>query len=469
VDNVVETPNSIREELDEEEELFDEGTPFVVETDETPVGLDDEEAADLDIGSDLQQTADNIADGDQGLDWDMSGILPSAPHDADDNDDAAGPDGFDPTIGVSELASENLDDASLGFEAMESLLVPDLGDWRGDEKEQVLFDDRELELPDESNIKDAPALWRGCFEQPGRFEALAATERQLFVGGAELIVFDEGELRAVPCPSGLTRICAFGGTPARVLGTTKRGVLLDFPAPHYAHPTLLDTAAASEQRDEGRRPPTIVTWPDSACAVLTGAGRLLRLCSSNSAGGGSARVEPLGPEHPVVKLPLDTDRPLVLVQGERGLGLSEAEGTRACAWRMTPLEPRWAKSLAEEPFEFAVQGPYIAFAGSRIGVVVLDTRVQSYQRVPGCVAVAALAAGRQAGEPRFWAALNHEISGRTDLVQIDPTTATAIRIASTETVFDDEFAPARALAWAPKGRILYVAGDFGVRGFRAQA
>lgn len=458
----METPDSIRKELDEDEELFDEGTPFEVETDETPVGLDDEEAADLDIGSDLQQTADNIADGDQGLDWDMSGILPSAPVDTADNDDVAGPDGFDPTIGVSELQSENLDDASLGFEGMETLLVPDLGDWRGDEKEQVLFDDRELELPDESNIKDAPRLWSACFEQPGRFEALAATERQLFVGGAELIVFDEGELRAVVCPSGLTRIRAFGGTPARVLGATKSGVLLDFPPPHYAHPTLLDTAAAHEPKDEGRRPPTIATWSDAACTVLTGAGRLLRL------GGGSLSADPLGAEHRVVKLPLDADRPLVLVQSERGLSVSETEDARPSARRTTPLERRLAKSLAEDPFEFAVQGPYVVFAGSRIGVVVLDTRAQSYQRVPGCVAVAALAAGRHAGQPHFWVALNHEISGRTDLVQIDPTTATATRIASTETVFDDEFAPARALAWAPRGRILYVAGDFGVRGFHAQ-
>jgi len=466
---VVETPDSIREELDEDEELFDEGTPFEVETDETPVGLDDEEAADLDIGSDLQQTADNIADGDHGLDWDMSGILPSAPSDAGDNDDAAGPDGFDPTIGVSQLQSENLDDASLGFEGMETLLVPDLADWRGDEKEQVLFDDRELELPDESNIKDAPTLWSACFEQPGRFEALAATERQLFVGGAELIVFDEGELRAVPCPSGLTRVRAFGGSPARVLGTTKSGVLLDFPAPHYAHPTLLDTTATREPRDEGRRAPTIVTWSDAACVVLTGAGRLLRLCPSDSAGGGSLRTEPLAAEHPIVKLPLDADRPLVLVQSERGLSLGETDDACATAWRTTPLATRWAKSLAEDPFEFAVQGPYVVFAGSRIGVVVLDTRVQSFQRVPGCVAVAALAAGRHAGQPRFWVALNHEIAGRTDLVQIDPTTATAARVASTETVFDDEFAPARALAWAPRGRILYVAGDFGVRGFHIQS
>jgi len=462
VDNVVETPDSIREDLDEDEELFDEGAPFEVDTDETPVGLDDEEADDLDIGSDLQQTTDNIADGDQGLDWDMSGILPSAPVDTAGNDDAAGPDGFDPTIGVSELSSENLDDASLGFEAMDTLLVPDLTDWRGDEKEQVLFDDRELELPDESSIKDAATLWSACFEQPGRFEALAATERQLFVGGAELIVFDEGELRAVPCSSGLTRICAFGGTPARVLGATKSGALLDFPAPHYAHPTLLETAAPYEPKDEGRRPPTIVTW-SNACAVLSGAGRLLQL------GGSSVRAEPLSPEHPVVKLPLTTDRPLLLVQSERGLALSETEDPRASAWRTIPIEARWAKSLAEDPFEFAVQGPYVAFAGTRIGVVVLDTRVQTYQRVPGCVAVAALAAGSHAGQARFWVALNHEISGRTDLVQIDPTTATGHRIASADTVFDDEFAPARALAWAPKGRILYLAGDFGVKGFRALA
>ena len=458
----METPDSTRKELDEDEELFDEGTPFPLEGDDEPPGLDDEEASDLDIGSDLQQTTDNIADADQDSDWDMAGILPAAPVEVADNDDATGPDGFDPTIGVSEVAPENLDDSTLGFEATDTLLVPDLADWRGDDKEQVLFDDRELELPDESHILSAPLPWSACFEQAGRFEALAATDRQLFVGGEQLLVFDEGEFRAVACPSGLTRLAAFGGAPARVVGTTKSGSVLDFPAPHYAHPVTLSTALEhDEPRDDGRRPPTLVTWSETACALLTGAGRLLLLTGS------TLRRATIGTELPVVKLPVETDHPLVLIQSDRGPCLCEAKSWSASEWRTLPIEPRSAKSLAEDSFEFAAHGPYIVFAGSHVGVIVFDTRAQSYQRVPGCVGVAALTAGRQAGEPRFWAALSHEISGRTDLIQIDPTSATATRIASTESMFDDEFAPARALAWSPSRQTLYVAGDFGVRGFRA--
>lgn len=459
----METPDSIRNELDEDEELFDEGTPFDVDPDETPHGLDDEDASDLDIGSDLQQTEDTIADGDQGLDWDMGGILPAAPVDTSGNDDAAGPDGFDPTIGVSELAVENLDDSSLGFETTEALLVPDLSDWRGDDKEQVLFDDRELELPDESSIEDAARSWSACFEQGGRFEALAATDRQLFAGGEQLLVFDAGEFRAVPCPSGLTRLVPLGRAPAApVLGVTKSGTLLRFPAPHYAHPVTLSTASEpGDPRDDGRRPPTLVIWSDAACAVLTGAGRLLLLVN------GALRPLAVGTQHPIVQLPLETDRPLVMVRGDRGLCLQGADSWGGSEWRTIPVEPRWAKSLAEDPFEFAAQGPYIVFASSRFGVLVLDTRTRSFQRVPGCVAVTALTAGQQAGELRFWAALSHEITGRTDLIQIDPATVTATRLASTETVFDDEFAPARALAWASSAQVLYLAGDFGLKGFRA--
>ncbi|HEY6726937.1 MAG TPA: hypothetical protein VI197_23050 [Polyangiaceae bacterium] len=458
----METPNSAHDELDEDEELFDDGTAFDVDTDETPHGLDDEEASDLDIGSDLQQTEDTIADGDQALDWDMGGILPNAPVDASDNDDAAGPDGFDPTIGVSELAAENLDDSSLGFEATEALLVPDLSDWRGDDKEQVLFDDRELELPDESSVEDAARSWSACFEQAGRFEALTAADTQLFAGGEQLLVFDAGEFRAVPCPSGLTRLSAFGKAPSSVLGVTKSGLLLQFRAPHYAYPVTLSTASDPDApRDDGRRPPALVTWSDAACAVLTGAGRLLLLVD------GTLRPLLTGTQHPVVQLPVETDRPLVLLRDGRGLCLHMADAWASPEWRTLPVDPRWAKSLAEESFEFAAQGPYIVFAGSRVGVVVLDTRSGGYQRVPGCVGVAALAAGKQGDEPRFWTALSHEIAGRTDLIQIDPAAATATRLASTETVCDDEFAPARSLAWAPSTQILYVAGDFGVKGFRA--
>lgn len=456
----METPDSIRNELDEDEELFDEGTPFDVDSDETPEGLEDDEASDLDIGSELQQTEDTIADGDQALDWDMGGILPSAPADVSDNDDAAGPTDFDPTIGVSELAPENLDDSSLGFEGAETLLVPDLGDWRGDDKDQVLFDDRELELPDESHISDVPSAWSQCFEQGGRFEALAVTDRHLFAGGEQLLVFETDEFRVVPCPSGLTRLAAFGGAAAEVLGVTKSGSLLRFPAPHYAHPATLSTAM-HDMREDGRRPPSLTAWSDRACAVLTGSGRLLLLTGDG--------IDPLtsGTEHPVIKLPLETDRPLVLVQSDHGPCLRVASSWGASEWREIPIAPRWAKSFTEDPFEFVAYGPYIVFAGERLGVVVLDTRSLGYQRVPGCVAPTALAAGRQGSEPRFWTALSHEITGRIDLVQIEPATATATRIASTDAVFDDEFAPARALAWAAATQVLYVAGDFGVKGFRA--
>lgn len=462
VDNVVETPDRTRTEQDEDEELFDEGTPFDVDTDETPLGLDDEEATDLDIGSDLQQTTDTIADGDQGLDWDMDGILPPAPVDSAANDDASGPEGFDPTIGVSEVAPENLDDASLGFEGTETFLVPDLPDWRGDDKEQALFDDREFELPDESQIQDALSSWPACFEQPGSFETLCSTEQRLFAGGHQLLVFDDREFLAVACPSGLVALAKLGQAPTALLAATKSGALLRFPAPYYAHPIVLNAGLqATDAAGDARHAPTLVAWSDHECAVLTDTGRLLTLTE--------AETEPkaLTLQRPVVKLPLVTDHPLLVVQGEHGLCLSEAEGFGHSKWRTLPIETRVARSLASDSFELLALGPYVVFAGARLGVVVADTRVQSYRRVPGCVGVAAVTAGLHAGEPRFWVALSQEIAGRTDLIQIDPTTTAALRVAVCETVADDEFAPVRALTWNPKAQVLYAAGDFGVKGFRA--
>jgi hypothetical protein len=462
VDNVVETPNSTRTEQDEDEELFDEGTPFDLDTDETPHGLDDEEATDLDIGSDLQQTTDNIADGDQGLEWDMDGILPPAPIDSAGNDDASGPEGFDPTIGVSEVAPENLDDASLGFEGTETFVVPDMPDWRGDDKEQALFDDREFELPDESQIQDAASPWSACFEQAGSFDTLCSTDQRLFAGGHQLLVFDDREFLAVPCPSSLVALSRLGRAPSALLAATKSGVLLRFPAPYYAHPTTVNAGStAHDAAADGGHAPQLVAWSDHECAVLTGAGRLLTLTEAE------AEPKALRLRHPVVKLPLATDHPLLVVQGEHGLCLSEAEGSGASTWRTLPIEARVARSLASDSFEVLALGPYVVFAGARVGVVVIDTRVQSYQRVPGCVGVAAVASGLDAGEPRFWVALSQEFAGRTDLVQIDPLTATALRVAVFETVADDEFAPARALTWNPARQVLYAAGDFGVKGFRA--
>lgn len=460
VDNVVETPDSTRNELDEDEELFDEGAPFDVDADETPHGLDDEEASDLDIGSDLQQTEDTIADGDQGFEWDLGGILPAAPIDISDDDDAAGPDDFDPTIGVSELASEDLDDSSLGFDATETLFVPDLSDWRGDDKE--LFDEGELELPDESSIEGAARSWSECFAHRGRFEALAATDRQLFAGGEQLLVFEADEVRAVPCPSSLTRLSAVRTTPVSALAATKSGKLLHFSAPHYTRPVSLSTPAEpGAAGEDGRRPPTLVSWSSEACVVLTGAGRSFLFVN------GALRALASGTPHPIVQLPVDTDRPLAMLRSESGWCLHTADGLNAPEWRTLPVNARWAKNLAEEPFEFAARGPYVAFAGSRLGVVVLDTRTKSSRRVAGCVAVTALAAGEHAGHPRFWVVRSHEITGLSDLIEIDPETATATRLASTETVFDDEFAPVRALAWAPVTQTLYLAGDFGVKGYRA--
>lgn len=459
----METPEPARD--NDDDEMSEDEFPFDLSNDETSDGLDDEEARDLDIGVEIQNTDEREGESEGEMEWDLSEFLAPPPKDAADTDDLTGPDGFDSAIGVEDLAPENLDDASLGFETGETFIAPTMPDWGPEGPDQSLFDERELELPDETQLATTAEPWRLCFEHPGRFEALHVVPNRMFAGGATLLIVEPNHVRSCPTPSGVLLLQSVPMGPPNVgptlFASTKSGGLLRFSAPAYEDPHWVTDPQGARR---GLPLLGLASWPDSSSVgqamelvVLTVSGQFIAPLR-----GATILANNDVPAH-LTKLPLATDRPLGLVENQAGTFIVEPSATGA--WSSRPLPARISQSLGLGPFEFAASGRFIVFAGTRSGVVVADLAAGTFQRLPGCVGVTAVTAAHDTQAPSFWVSLGHEISGRSEFVRIDPERLTATRVAEYATVFDEEFAPVRALAWFPEMRALYATGDFGLLGF----
>jgi hypothetical protein len=449
VDNVVE---KAKRKVDDEEELFDEAAPFDLDADEHPIGLDDETANDLNVGVQIQETNELIADGEQGTDWDMAELFNAREESGQENDDRTGPDEFDPSTGIEEIRSENLDDTSLGFDEPDTLIAPDLPDLNERDGDQVLFDDRELELPNEGVIEDAAARWRWQLVASGRYEALSSGLGAVIAVGDDLL-WIEGPPQKLEMPGALCDLQVAVEEPLYLVTASKSGrvFLLKAPEHHLVAPALFELYRAGLT-------PSLGAWPSPRegleVVMSTAGGQLFALNVQ------ARRFEPVELPGVVVKLPTRSDHPLVLSRDAGSLCLLGAESVRG-PWRKAPLDARLAQSLGLGPFQIATWGGYSVCAGPRLGLLCTDAR-GSFQRVPGCVAVSALTAGDFEGRPSFWLALSHEISNRTDFVLLDGESRRALRLADCETLLDGEFSPVLSLTWNAVRRQLFAAGEFGV-------
>lgn len=458
----METPEGPKQE--EEEDLFDEEVPFDISTDESHGGLDDELASDLEIGSEVEELAEGFVGGEPEAEWEFGNLIPTAPDDgADASDDDAGPAEFDHSIGLVELRDENLDDASVGIDDGEPLFAPAPADVADDDEPQELFRDWELELPDESRIPDAVRMWQATTADAGRrLEALCATDQHVLAGGDGLLVCDADGLRQTALPSGLIALRACPGTHD-VLAVTRHGEIWRLSPPGFTTPVNVDYKSSLAAHESLASAPQLTRWskPQGAAefVALTANGKLL------SAGVADAQFRQFHVPRRVSQLPLETERPLLLSLDQDGAWLLESEHSRG-PWRERALPHAMLQRLQSGPFCWAEQQGHVVFGGPYLGLVVSRPNTPAeLESVPGCVGVTAIALGERRGSLRIWAALSHEISGSTDLVQIDADTLHATRVARFESTWDSDFAPVRALVWHAQRAALYAAGEFGLYGF----
>ena len=464
MDNVVEKSDKPD---NEEEELFQESTPFEFEDDEDSSDLDDEAASDLDIGVQVKDSLDADADGDLLVDLDLPGLIESAPDAGAGADDEAGPLEFDASMGIQEPMPENLEDSSLGFEELDILHLPESHASTSERDDQLLFNDWELELPDETSIERSGAPWHEVFRQSGRFETLLCAERRVFAGGEALLILEANvtpagqEPRVVRVPSALVQLKPHPVDPDTLYAITRSGTLLALGVAGQGSSMTLDWRSALGPSEGPAATLSLACWQAGTdgmrVVALTSSGRLLEL-SPDALG-----FTPLSTSTRAVQLPTQSDRPALLGQSAQGICLLQSPGSGP--FLAQPLDSQLARALALGPCELIISGPCIGLSGPRHGLLLSVDYGASFTRIPGCIAVTTSVLGSYLGSLHLWLTLSHEVTNQSELVLLDTTTLRVTKIAEFDTSDDHEFAPVQALAWDPMSQVLYAAGEFGLRGF----
>lgn len=461
VDNVVEKRDKPVNDEDEDE-LFDEQTPFELEADEVSLGLDDEVAIDLDIGIQVNDLLERDTEGEWQLELDLSSLVESAPDSGAGADDETGPLELDPSMGIQEPLPEDLEDSSLGFDDSVELHLPEAGASTPDGDDEILFNDWELELPDEVSLDRSGAPWREVYREPGRYEALLCVHGRVFAGGEALLMVEREDRRLVPAPSALIQLQPHPLDPDGLFASTRSGTLLALRLGAQDSWTPVEWRARLSGSEGPAGMLSLACWRTgsdrSHLVVLTPSGNLLKLSPE------TLEVTPLATSARAIQLPAQADRPALLGQSPQGVCLLQAPESTG-PFLAQPLDNQLERALALGPCTLIVWGPYIALSGPRHGLLVSQDCGGSFARVPGCVAVSASVLGSYLGTPHLWLTLNHEVANRSELALLDMTTLRVTTLADFESSDGDDFAPVRALAWDPTAQVLYAAGDFGVRGF----
>jgi hypothetical protein len=173
-------------------------------------------------------------------------------------------------------------------------------------------------------------------------------------------------------------------------------------------------------------------------------------------------------EAQVAVLPKQADRPVCFAKQGDAIVLASAESARG-AWHTTPASPKVERHVQEKATTLLVWENLIVLANPRQGVLISQDRGETYRSVPGSMAVTALTAGRFQRSVQLWLAMKRELKSTVDLVLLDPATLGLSRIAEFHAMNQDEFAPAQALVWDEEGETIYVAGEFGLRGFSGRS
>lgn len=449
-------------ETEEEEELlFDEELPLELSEDDAPGDLDDTAALDLDIGNTLGPELEPDSDDDTESTWNLSGLLSPTPDDGLEPDDETGPAGFDTSIGIADIPSDDLGEAALALVEPEFTLPLELAPSDDGDDEPLLFGDAELELPQECALEPAASPWALVLNEPGAFETLCLADQALFAGGEELLVVRRGQRQRRSVPSALMSLAPSPQSTRVLFGVSKRGDLLLMAPPEYA---CVEALASARELAGPTATLTLAHFVgpqgDIQLVAKTSSGELL---SFRPESGSFERV--LLPAR-VLALPVASDRAALLARQDGELGLLWTDSA-AGAWQWRALGLGSGRSLGADKWGFSTLNEHVALAGPRQGLLLSADAGRSFTRISGCVTVSALALGKYDAGVSVWVALSHEIEGRTDLVRVEAESHVPTQIAEFESTHAGEFAPVLALAWDAEEQVLFAAGEFGVRGFAA--
>ncbi len=461
-------------ELEEEEPgiSIDPGSLLTTLDDED--GLDDEEAADLDIGIELDAPPEDAGDTGSELVLDIATLLNLADEEPETGEaDETGPVDFDASAGIQAPPGESLaGPAEDGTdEPLEDLVSGDLPELDADSEGDYDGEDAAwLELPDTRDDEPPPWAeehWQSDGHIPGVLNAVALADGELVAGGDELLWWSaqapSPERLAAGAP-GIESLALVGpGSDAVLLATSDHRLLRRFRS---AREPQLVAGFGRVVGSSNLGAPRIELCQCSGSApdvvlARTSTGRLVRSDDGGETWAGvdvRARVIAISPSGAPLAL---------LVEDRTGLSLLSSADT-GLSWNLQPLDEAGRRVAGGTAPLLAVLGPVVCIGDSARGLAVSTDGGQSFLHVNGCAGVDALAVGDIDGQTRVWAALYDEPNDHTQLVLVDPALATAERIAEIEApALDEDPAHERArvaaIAWDPGRRRLWAAGMGGLR------
>jgi hypothetical protein len=451
-------------ELDDGPDTADEPPPFEdteplldPSADESDAPLDNELATDLDIGIDLALGSEATPEPSEELVLDIGELLDDALERAGETeaaDEPPGPDTFDVSIGIASLPEtadvgdddeppDTPDDIASEFPELDADDPSDGSEPNWLELESLAASDHPL--------RDATRRWHAApvtgIDRPCRDLALAHGE--VLVGGhglwrtqgasAEPLIGDEERIDSIAVTMGSVVYVNSGGSMRRLL--------LDGVA---------DSTAVGGALDESTL--LVATVQDGERIVALSSSR----AAFESADGGRSWSRIVLPGR-VLALPRRADRLLLLVEqnGDRMLALHESEH----GFRTRRLEQAAELVTSGDTPVIDTLDRVIVLMDAGRGMLVSCDEGEHFQAVPGCAGATSVCLGRFEGSVRAWVALYSDWTGKTDIVMVDPVTASAERIAELTvpgSIEDAEPVTGNALCWDPSSTRLWIAGAQGL-------
>ncbi|MCA9599413.1 MAG: hypothetical protein KC776_39165 [Myxococcales bacterium] len=398
--------------------------------DDASIDLDDEEAADLDVGLELGEPEgeDNEPEGELVLD--IASLLSIDEEETRDDDDTAGPVGFDPSAGLSEPVDDaSTSDDALGVDDEESLVSDELpgmdADAEGDFEEPSWA---ELDsVGDEEPPPLAEVTWVAL--DLAKHDAIAMDA----AGGRALLASDSGVrwvdregslIGEIALDEHCVDVVAANDAGTSALVATVRGTLL------LVRCDGVETVEFAAPRE-----------PSLAVVGREGDTLLALIAGQLHAGAGST-------------LATTTVEGIALARHARVV-LSEAGVWRHRWWPLSADAARVAKD--PEP-SFAARGDVVVLGSRERGALVSRDGGASFDSVPGTAGtVAALVT-----EAAVFLSVASPLDGSCRIVRVDPTSLSAETVAELgpDPDAEDDEPVARTLAW--DGDILWIHGCRGL-------
>jgi hypothetical protein len=444
---------------------------------------EEEAPLDIDVGVKLDNSEENASDAGSGeLVLDIATLLQNADEQVEPDADETGIATLDPSVDIESSPEIGLDEPEdEGQGDMHDLVADQLPGLDADE-EGDFEGDADASFIEGAGARDEiPPPWTHArwIEQSltatDALEAIALERGVLVAGGDDVLWIEPGAspLRLAAGDGRIQQVVLVGSARDTIVYATALGRL-------FRRQRLSGTIEELRGWRELCRVPEgrplglelcQVSGDDAKNVILVRAsnGVLLR---SADAGNHWERIEIDGMAR---ALPRRAAPAAVLLQTPRG-GVLMRSPDAGASWQRFELDALGrAVAECEDPL-LAAAGSVVALGHPEVGLVVSSDGGASFERIPGCSSVSALAAESWQGEGRIWAALYRQSEDRAEIVQVDPVERIAERIADLRAgpppaSSDDPMERGRvvALDWDRVTALLWASGAFGLKSFSASS